>query len=107
MFEIKKIRIAFESDYDYKELRNFIEKFDPKVFGINYDIGNSAGKNYDYKMEFKSYFNRIINVHIKDKNKSDITVPLFSGKAKILKILRYFVKKNYNGNYILQSKIKF
>ena len=98
----KKIRIAFESDYDYKELRNFIEKFDPKVFGINYDIGNSAGKNYDYKMEFKSYFNRIINVHIKDKNKSDITVPLFSGKAKILKILRYFVKKNYNGNYILQ-----
>ena len=38
----KKIRIAFESDYDYKKLRNFIEKFDPKVFGINYDIGNSA-----------------------------------------------------------------
>lgn len=98
----KKIKIAFESDYDYKDLKKFIEKFDPKIFGLNYDIGNSAGKNYDYKMEFKSYFNRIINVHIKDKNKNDVTVPLFSGKAQILEILRYFINKNYNGNYILQ-----
>ena len=98
----KKIQIAFESDYDYKDLKKFIEKFDPKIFGLNYDIGNSAGKNYDYKMEFKSYFNRIINVHIKDKNKNDVTVPLFSGKAQILEILRYFISKNYNGNYILQ-----
>ena len=97
-----KMKIAFESDLNFNKLRKFIDKFNPLVFGINYDMGNSAGLNYDYKRELGSYIHRIINVHIKDKNKKNFTVPLFSGKAQIFGIIKYLIKHRYNGNFILQ-----
>ena len=41
------VRILFESNYNPKNLKTFIEKFDLKNFGINYDSGNSASlKNF-------------------------------------------------------------
>lgn len=98
----KKLIVAFESDYEPKKLKRFIQKFDPDIFGINYDMGNSSGLNYDYKKEIRMYFNRILNVHIKDKDRSNKTVPLFSGKTEVLKILKLLTKKGYKGNYILQ-----
>lgn len=104
----KKMSIAFESDFNPDKLKKFIKKFDPEVFGINYDIGNSAGLNYDYKKEMNAYHRRIKNVHIKDKNKRNITVPLFSGRAKILEVMSYLIKNGYKGNFILQpARSKF
>jgi L-ribulose-5-phosphate 3-epimerase len=104
----KRMNVAFESDFNPERLKKFIKKFDPKVFGINYDIGNSAGLNYSYKSEMNAYFRKIKNVHIKDKNKENITVPLFSGKAKILEIMSYMLKNGYKGNFILQpARSKF
>jgi len=98
----EKIKIAFESDFNFYKLNSFISNFNPKTFGINYDIGNSAGLNYNYKQELKSYSKRIINVHIKDKNKNNVTVPLFSGKAQILEAMKYLINNEYKGNFILQ-----
>lgn len=98
----KKLLIAFESDFSPIKLKKFIDKFNSNVFGINYDIGNSAGLNYNYKKEMNSYFKRILNVHIKDKDRTNLTVPLFSGRAKILEIISYLKSNGYNGNYILQ-----
>ncbi len=98
----KNLTVAFESDYGPKKLLQFIKKFDKKIFGINYDMGNSSGLNHDYKKEIEMYFNRILNVHIKDKDRSNKTVPLFTGKTEILKILKLLFKKGYKGNYILQ-----
>lgn len=98
----KKISVAFESDFNSDKLKRFIDKFNPEFFGINYDIGNSAGLNYNYKKEMQAYFARIKNVHIKDKNKKNITVPLFSGKAQILEVINFLICNGYNGNFILQ-----
>lgn len=98
----KRISIAFESDFNFDKLKRFIDKFNPELFGINYDIGNSAGLNYNYKKEMQAYFHRIKNVHIKDKNKKNITVPLFSGKAQILEVINFLINNGYNGNFILQ-----
>lgn len=98
----EKMKIAFESDFNFFKLKYFIDNFNPKTFGINYDIGNSAGLNYDYKKELASYHKRIINVHIKDKNKNNVTVPLFSGKAQILLVMKYLINNGYKGNFILQ-----
>ncbi len=97
-----KMEVAFESDLRFNKLSKFIDYFNPKVFGINYDIGNSAGLHYDYKKEMKSYFKRIINVHIKDKNKKNLTVPLFSGRAQIIEVIKYLIDRGYEGNFILQ-----
>lgn len=97
-----KMEVAFESDLKFYNLSKFIDNFNPRVFGINYDIGNSAGLHYDYKKEMKSYFKRIINVHIKDKNKKNLTVPLFSGSAQIMEIVKYLIDRGYERNFILQ-----
>ena len=99
----KKLLVAFESDYNPKKLKKFINNFSSNLFGINYDMGNSAGLNYDYKKEINLYFDKIYNVHIKDKNRSNVTVPLFSGKTEILEIIKLLLKRGYKGNFILQA----
>jgi hexulose-6-phosphate isomerase len=101
--EEKKVKIIFESDLPPRELNNFIEKFSPKNFGINYDIGNSASLGFNYKEELQLYGNRIQNVHVKDRLLHGSTVPLGEGNANIPNILKGFVKMGYTGNYILQT----
>ena len=95
-------KIAFESDFEPNKLSNFVSRFDSKCFGINYDIGNSAGLGYSYLDELNKYHNRIINVHVKDKNYKNQTVPLGTGIAKIVQVIKYLKRKKYNGNFILQ-----
>ena len=116
-----KVEILFESDYGPKKLGDFIKKFDKKLFGINYDTGNSASLGYNINDEFKSYGKFIKNVHIKDRIFKGSTIKLgngnvnFSDLFKNLKRIRY---KNFlilqtarskSGNHVLEIKnnIKF
>ena len=101
---IKKnqVQIIFESDYQPKKLKEFISKFDKKLFGINYDTGNSTGLGYNINEEFNSYGKRILNVHIKDKIKYGKTVRLGDGNADFLKLFKKLKNINYKGNLILQ-----
>ena len=101
-FSFKKIYILFESDYSPKNLYRFIRRFKSKRIGINYDCGNSASLGYNFDDE-KIYFKYIKNVHIKDRLYKGKTVRLGRGDAKLLKILKYFKKKKYTGNYIFQT----
>ena len=98
-----KVIIVFESDYHPKKLKRFISKFDKKLFGINYDSGNSAGLNYDISDEFNLYGNRILNIHIKDRIKHGKTVRLGKGNADFKKLFKKLKKINYKGNLILQT----
>ena len=102
-FKEKNITIVFESNFKPQYLKKFINKFPDKYFGINYDTGNSASLGYNYKKEFKCYFNNIKNIHIKDRLFDGDTVPLGEGDAKLIEILNYLLKHNYNGNLILQT----
>ena len=52
-----RLKLLFESDFPPKKLKNFISKFNPNFFGINYDVGNSAALNYNIDDEFKYYNN--------------------------------------------------
>lgn len=98
-----KVIIIFESDYNPKKLKKFISKFDKKLFGINYDSGNSAGLNYNISDEFNLYGNRILNIHIKDKVKYGKTVRLGHGNADLKKLFKKLRNINYKGNLILQT----
>lgn len=102
---IKKhqLRIAFESDFPPLELANLIDKFDIDLFGINYDIGNSASMGFDSDLEFNLYGSRIINVHIKDRLLNGTTVSLGEGNANFPKVFEGLKICNYQGNYILQT----
>lgn len=104
--KINKVQILFETDMNPKAYLKFISNFKKKYFGVNYDIGNSASKNFDPKEEFKHYGSYIKNIHIKDRKKYGKTVPLGKGNAKFKIVAKLCKKINYKGNYILQAARK-
>jgi hexulose-6-phosphate isomerase len=103
IFLEKKLRILFESDYTPIKLAKFIDRLNPLIFGINYDIGNSAALGFDCKDEFIFYAHRILNVHVKDRLLGGTTVPLGTGAADFEKVFQTLANINYEGNYILQT----
>lgn len=99
----KGLRIIFESNFSPRELARFIGRLDPVLFGINYDIGNSAALGFDPNEEFDAYGNRIVNVHVKDRVFGGTTVPLGTGAAKFETVFSRLAQLGYAGNYILQT----
>lgn len=95
-------KIAFEIDYNPKKLKKFISNFHQHCFGINYDTGNSISNNYSYNDEIKSYFNRVLNIHYKDKNNNNKTVYLGEGKF-IYPDFYNKIKNKYRGLITLQA----
>lgn len=99
----KGVKIAFESDFSPVALERFIGKMNPNIFGINYDIGNSASLGFNVNEEFTSYGDRILNVHIKDRPLGGTTVPLGEGNADFDTVFANLSECGYKGNYILQT----
>jgi hexulose-6-phosphate isomerase len=97
------VRVVFESDLPPAELASFIGKFPREVFGINYDIGNSAALGFDCDEEIAAYAPRILNVHVKDRLRGGTTVPLGTGAADLAKAIRLIEQSGYSGQYILQT----
>ncbi|HKU65879.1 MAG TPA: sugar phosphate isomerase/epimerase family protein [Rhizomicrobium sp.] len=97
------LAVVFECDYPAEKLAAFIDRFPQGVFGINYDIGNSAALGYDSAEEIAAYFPRILNVHIKDRKFGGTTVPLGTGNADLPATIDRLVKRGYRGFYILQT----
>jgi len=97
------LKVAFESDYSPRSLKNFISCLPEDVFGINYDIGNSASLGFDFEQEYAEYGDRIINVHIKDRKLGGSTVKLGLGDANFSLIFRILKSRGYAGNFILQA----
>lgn len=98
-----RVKISFESDYQPSRLAKFMADFEPKYFGITYDIGNSASLGYDHGEEIEAYGCHIINVHIKDRIRGGTTVPLGKGDADIPGALAALRESGYRGNFILQT----
>ena len=98
-----KIIILFESDYDPKKLKNFIEKFNSNFFGINYDTGNSASLGFDIKKEFYYYGDYIKGVHIKDRIKNGKTVRLGKGHVNFKLFFKLLKKIKYKNHIIFQT----
>lgn len=98
-----KVRILFESDFSPRELARFIGRLNPNLFGINYDIGNSAALGFNPAEEFDAYGSRIVNVHVKDRVLGGTTVPLGTGNADFPTIFALLCTHGYQGNYIMQT----
>lgn len=97
------LRVSFESDFGPSQLRTFIDRLDPGVFGINYDTGNSAALGFDPVEELAAYGHRIVNVHIKDRVLGGTTVPLGAGCADFDAVFAQLARLGYRGNFILQT----
>jgi L-ribulose-5-phosphate 3-epimerase len=97
------VKVVFEFDLAPAELLRFIDRLDPAVFGVNYDIGNSAGLGMNPADEIAAYGHRIVNVHVKDRVIGGTTVPLGTGSADFEAVFVALAKAGYRGNYILQT----
>jgi L-ribulose-5-phosphate 3-epimerase len=98
-----RVKVIFESDYLPAELERFIDRLDPALFGVNYDIGNSAGLGMRPNDEIAAYGQRIFNVHIKDRVLGGTTVALGTGSADFETVFAALAKAGFRGNYILQT----
>ncbi|MDX8400685.1 MAG: TIM barrel protein [Gallionellaceae bacterium] len=97
------LKVVFESDFDPANLSRFIDRLDPALCGINYDIGNSAALGFNPADEIFAYGQRIINVHVKDRMLGGTTVPLGIGNADFETVFKELSRIRYAGNYILQT----
>lgn len=97
------VSVIFESDFVPSELASFISRLPSDVFGINYDIGNSAALGFEPKVEFAAYGHRISNVHIKDRVLGGTTVALGTGNAQFEVVFAELARIGYQGNFILQT----
>ena len=95
--------IAFECDLAPEALAAFIADYPQDVFGITYDIGNSAALGYDCRAELAAYLPRIVHVHIKDRMRGGGTVPLGTGSAQLAIAIALLERGGYRGNYVLQT----
>ena len=103
LLEENNVRIAFESNYEPRQLKKFIDRMPSRVFGINYDVGNSASEGYNPEEEFANYADRVINVHIKDRKRKGTTVRLGEGHADFNKVFKSLSNIHYKGYYVLQT----
>lgn len=97
------LSIIFEVDMTPSDTASFISRFPAPLFGINYDIGNSASLGYDPVEEIRLYGDRIQNVHVKDRILNGQSVPLGTGNADIRMSLTLLNEIGYNGSLILQT----
>jgi hexulose-6-phosphate isomerase len=97
------VKIVFESDFPALQLASFIAQFPADVFGINYDIGNSAALGFSPAEEIAAYGDRILNVHVKDRILGGTTVPLGTGNADFPTAFDALKRCGYQGNFILQT----
>ena len=97
------LKVLFESDYAPQELARFIARLDTALFGINYDIGNSAALGFKPQEEFEAYGPRIVNIHIKDRVFGGTTVALGTGSADFDSVFAAISQIKYQGNFILQT----
>jgi L-ribulose-5-phosphate 3-epimerase len=97
------VSVIFESDFVPSELARFISRLPLDMFGINYDIGNSAALGFQPKDEFAAYGHRITNVHVKDRVLGGTTVALGTGNARFEIVFAELARIGYRGNFILQT----
>lgn len=97
------IRVSLESDLGPAEFAALLTELDPEVFGVNYDIGNSAYLGYSHADEFDAYGDRISLVHIKDRLFEGASVPLGHGNADIPGVVERLRAMKFNGPVTMQA----
>jgi L-ribulose-5-phosphate 3-epimerase len=98
-----RMRVAFESDYPPPDLVRFMAAFPRDVFGVNFDMGNSASLGWAPRDEIPLIAHRLINVHVKDRVRGGTTVPLGQGDADLPTTFRLLNEVGYDGFLILQT----
>jgi hexulose-6-phosphate isomerase len=97
------IKISLETDLAPNNFKNLLEELQKYEAFANYDIGNSASLGFNPEAELDAYADKILNLHIKDRELGGYTVPLGTGNADIELVLSKLNKINYQGGITMQA----
>jgi hexulose-6-phosphate isomerase len=100
-------KVAIECEFNVPIIKNLLEELDPSVYGVNFDMGNSAALGNSAVEEINACRDRIFNVHIKDRILGGKTVPLGKGSVDFEEVSRSLRDIGYKGNMILQAARDF
>jgi len=97
----KKIFLALETDLEVEFLKILFKK--TKNIYLVYDTGNRLKKNINQYEEILNLNNKIIHVHIKDKNFLGENVIIGKGSVNFKKIFLALKQINYKRNFTFET----
>jgi sugar phosphate isomerase/epimerase len=97
------VSIVLESDLAPRKLADLMDGYSHPRLGVNYDMGNSTWFGYDPDGELPLYARHVRNVHVKDCNVFDYSVPLGTGKTRFDRVFAQLQEATYDGDFILQA----
>jgi len=96
-----EIKFAFEAELSINSLKEILSLSDN--FYVTYDTGNITSYGIDHIKYIKTFADKIVNVHIKDRTFSAETVEPLTGDTNFDIIFKTLSEIQYQGPFILQT----
>ena len=103
LVEENDVQLTLETDLPPSSFKDLLVSFEHPNVKANYDTGNSTAMGYDVKKELEEFGPWIANVHIKDRMRDGITMPLGEGDTNFDLFFSNLAKINYKGDLIIQG----
>lgn len=98
-----RIKLALETNLAQEYLSFLFKKIGDKNINLVYDTGNRLKKNINQYNEIVQLKDKIVHVHIKDKNFKGQNVILGKGNVDFKSIFKSFKKINYKGRFVFET----
>ena len=95
------LNFSFEAETTAENVLDIVKE--SKSFWITYDTGNITSEKIDHKDYIKKTYDRISNVHLKDRTFDAKTVIPLSGDTPFDEIFNTLSTVNYNNLYTMQT----
>jgi L-ribulose-5-phosphate 3-epimerase len=103
MAEKARVELHLETSLPPAVFASLLERLPHPMLKVNYDSGNSSSLGYNPRDEFAAYGKRVGSVHIKDRLRGGITVPIGTGNADFPTLAKCLKMVDYSGDFILQE----
>lgn len=101
--EKKNMLILIETDKSGEDVSKYLSNIMSKNLGLVYDIGNASYFGHDIARDLDLLQNKIMHIHIKDKDKNGINVKLGTGIANLSAFFEHPVIQSYSGFFTLET----
>ncbi|HEY6802553.1 MAG TPA: sugar phosphate isomerase/epimerase family protein [Pyrinomonadaceae bacterium] len=98
-----RMKIGLETELPAGEYRDLILRADHEALGVYYDTGNAAAKGFDIASDLEILGPQICGIHIKDRQRGGVSVPLGTGNANFTGFFTKLAEFNYQGPIVLQT----
>lgn len=99
--QYQDLNFLFEAELGHLQLQELLS-LSTRCY-VTYDTGNITSCGFDHAAYLERVFDRIKNVHLKDRTYSAKTVYPLTGDTDFKQIFHFLKKNGYNGLYTLQT----